>query len=133
MRVVHTFNRYLLAAVLLGATLMAVDTVSAAERRVIVTNDSDYAGFDTKTVKGVDLPACQTACLADKTCKAFTFNTKAGWCFLKSDFGELAASTGAVGGRVVDAVDLTPTLERRRLGELTFLDQTLIDEAHAQI
>jgi len=129
MRVVPAF----LTAVFLAMSVLAAGNASGAERRVIVTNDADYSGFDTKTVKGVDLPACQAACLSDNTCKAFTLNTKAGWCFLKSDFGELAASTGAIAGRVVAAVDLTPTLERRRLGELTFLDQGLIDEGHAQI
>ena len=77
-----------------GRALLAGGRRSAAERRVIVTPDADYPGFDYKTVKDVDLDACQAACLADNTCRAFTFNTKAGWCFLKSDFGALAADAG---------------------------------------
>ncbi|MEJ0012039.1 MAG: alpha-2-macroglobulin family protein [Bauldia sp.] len=133
MRVLHALHRHLLTVVLLAVAAVAAGNATAAERRVIVTNDADYSGFDTKTVKNVDLPACQAACLSDNTCRAFTFNTKAGWCFLKSDFGELAASSSAIAGRVVEVADLTPSIEKQRLGELTFLEQSMIDEARTQV
>jgi alpha-2-macroglobulin len=132
-RVVQAFQGLILPLALLAAGLVAAGSVSAAERRVILTPDADYAGSDMKTVKNVDLDACQAACLGDNTCHAFTFNTKAGWCFLKSDFGELASTTGATAGRVVDAVDLTPSLERQRLDQLGFLDSGQLDIARAQI
>jgi uncharacterized protein YfaS (alpha-2-macroglobulin family) len=102
---------------------------ASADPRVILTPNADYAGADTNTLKNVDLPACQAACLKDTKCKAFTFNTKAGWCFLKSDFGALTATAGATAGRIVTTPELTPTLERRRLADLTFLQQAQIDEA----
>ena len=86
-----------------------------------------------QTVKDVDLPACQAACLADNTCRAFTFNTKAKWCFLKTDFGALAATPGATAGRVVDAVELTPSLVRQRQAELDFLPNDYLDEARALV
>ena len=35
-------------------------------------------------------------------CQAFTYNTAARWCFLKSDVGELRAVEGAVSGKIVD-------------------------------
>ena len=73
----------------------------AAGKRVIVTPNADYAGFDMQTVKNVDQAQCQAACLANGTCRAFTFNTKANWCFLKSDFGALSATPDAVAGRVL--------------------------------
>ena len=132
--VVDAFKRTtLLVLSLLAANLAFALHAEAADRRVIVTKDADYAGFDTKTLKGVDINACQAACAADQTCRAFTFNTKAGWCFLKSDFGALASSPGAIAGRMVDAVDLTPTLEHQRLADLQFLPQAQLDEAHAEI
>ena len=133
---VQGFGRHLftgLTVLLLAASLLPATNATAADRRVIVTPNADYPGSDMSTVKNVDLPACQAACLKDATCRAFTFNTKAGWCFLKSDFGALAASPGATAGRVVTVADLTPTLERRRLAELNFLDQAQIDEARAEI
>ena len=57
---------------------------------MIVTPDSDYPNFDYNTLKGVTLDGCKAACLADQKCRAFTFNQKAGWCFMKTDFGALA-------------------------------------------
>ena len=80
--VVFTFLFLLPVAAYFGGT-----PALAAGKRVIVTPNADYAGFDMSTVKNVDLDACQAACLGDNACRAFTFNTKAGWCFLKSDFG----------------------------------------------
>jgi hypothetical protein len=112
---------------------LSAGTSLAAERRAIVTPGADYPGHDLLTLKGVDLDACQAACLGDDACRAFTFNAAAGWCFLKSDFGDLAAAAGATAGRVVAGGALTPTLERRRLAELDFLDGGLIDEARALV
>ena len=105
----------------------------AAGKRVIVTPNADYSGFDMKTVKDVDQAGCQAACLADGACRAFTFNTKAKWCFLKSDFGALAATPDAVAGRVVEAIDLTPSIEHQRLAELDFLPGSYIDEARTLV
>lgn len=75
---------------------------AATETRTVVTvSDGDYYGFDLRTVQGVTLEQCQAACLGDTGCKAFTFNTKKQWCFLKSDFQTLNAFPGAVAGRIV--------------------------------
>ncbi len=117
----------------LFAAVLGAGSATAAEQHVITTQDADYAGFDMRTVKGVTLDQCQASCLGDNVCRAFTFNTKAGWCFLKSDFGDLSAAAGAVAGRVVQSVDLTPTLERRRLAELSFVPNFQLDEARALI
>src|SRR6185295_12324254 len=76
--------------------------------------------FDLRTVNQVDLKACEAACLGDNACRAFTFNAKAGWCFLKSDSGPLASFAGATAGRIVEAVDFTPTVEQQRKAELDF-------------
>ncbi|CAN5268697.1 hypothetical protein BH10PSE9_BH10PSE9_10710 [soil metagenome] len=132
-RLVRTANTFTVAFFVALAAMLAAPAADAADKRVIVTQNADYTGFDLRTVKNVDLPGCQTACLADTTCKAFTFNVKAGWCFLKSDFGVLASTQGATAGRVVASADLTPSLERQRIAELNFLQQDLLDEARAQI
>ncbi len=78
---VHGLRQHLftgLAVLLLAASFLPAPDASAADRRVIVTPNADYPGSDASTVKNVDLPACQAACLKDATCKAFTFNAKAG-------------------------------------------------------
>jgi len=128
-----------LATPIPAGTLLAASSAPAQEDatrkgapqqgRILLTPDADYAGFDYNTIKGTDIEGCKAACLADGNCRAFTFNNKAGWCFLKSDFGALASFPGATAGRVVAWPDFTPSLEKTRLGELTFIPGNLIDEA----
>ncbi len=101
----------------------------AAERHILQTPDADYSGFDYQTVKDVTLDVCKSTCLEGDQCKAFTYSVKAGWCFLKSDFGVLSDTPGAVAGRVVETTELTPSLEARRLAELDFISGGFIDEA----
>src|SRR5690606_27112637 len=91
--------------------------------------DADYPGYDYETVKDVTLDACQTACIDGTQCRAFTYNSKARWCFLKTDFGELVAAVGATAGRLVATAELTPSLEAQRLAELSYVPTRNLDEA----
>ncbi len=117
---------------LVFSAALAVSPADAADQRIIVTPDADYSGFDMGApVKGVSLDECKAACLGNKECRAFTFNNKAGWCFLKSDFGALSAFAGATAGRVVSVTPVTPSLEKQRLADLTFISSSLVDEARA--
>ena len=125
-RIARSFGFSLALAVGISTALTAGH---AAERRLIVTPEADYAGFDYNTLKDIDRSSCEAACLADQSCQAFTFNPNAGWCFMKSDFGQLSAAPSSFAGRVVTAPELTPSLKQQRLGELAFLDQSYIDEA----
>ena len=50
------------------------------------------------SLKGIGVAGCETACKQDSQCKAFTYNTKVGWCFLKHSIGERVAFRGAVSG-----------------------------------
>ncbi|MBZ9936068.1 alpha-2-macroglobulin [Mesorhizobium sp. BR1-1-16] len=117
----------------LGSGLLAMSAAEAADRSVIISRDADYAGFDTQTLKDVDQKACASACVADQTCQAFTYNTKARWCFLKNDFGPLATATGAVAGRIVTTKPLATSVATKRTDELAFLGPGPFDEAKAQL
>ena len=64
--------------------------------------DTDLPGFDYSTIKDTTLDACQAACADDRICRAFTFNEKAKWCFLKSEVGEATAFKGATSGKIDD-------------------------------
>lgn len=88
---------------LLSALFFSIVTAQAAEdvRRAVTVKDADYFGFDLRTEQDVTLDNCQQICIADKACKAFTYNTKAQWCFLKSDFNNLNPAPGAVAGKIV--------------------------------
>ena len=95
---------FLCALVPLLATLVAGVTPAKARegsRSLIVEQDVDYFGFDLKTLKKVSLDRCKSSCLKDKRCRAFTYNVKARFCFLKSDFATPQPFVGAVSGKVV--------------------------------
>ncbi len=99
-------------------------------RQLIITENADYPGNDYQTLRDVDQNACEAACLDDNQCRAFTFNTTAGWCFLKSDFGALTLADNAVAGRVVANTPPSQSLESLRQAELTiFLAPDYVDEA----
>ncbi|MGB3538244.1 MAG: alpha-2-macroglobulin family protein [Mesorhizobium sp.] len=85
---------------LLLATLAGM--AQAAEvRRIATTENSDYFGFDLRSSQNVTLDQCKTECLGDTACRAFTYNNKAKWCFLKSDYNSLKPFNGATAGKVV--------------------------------
>ncbi|MBP2550480.1 uncharacterized protein YfaS (alpha-2-macroglobulin family) [Neorhizobium galegae] len=114
---------------LVAGLLLAVPVFSQqSERRIETVEDADYVGFDLRTVKNVPLDQCETACLADKSCRAFTYNVKAKWCFLKSDYSQRNDFAGAVAGKVVtDAAD--PDIGAA--AKLSFLTPETLQEAAA--
>lgn len=126
------FRRKILRTLLVGTfVLTTAFTVQAqtVERRIVTVPDADYFGADYKTLKDVDLDACKAACLDDNICQAFTYNTSANWCFMKSDFGDLQTFPGAVAGRVVDVHNRAEVQTADREAELAFLPQSLRDDA----
>lgn len=80
----------------------AIPATAQQSRRVETTQNGDYFGFDLRSERDVTLEQCQTICLSESACKAFTYNPKAQWCFLKSDFRELKTFNGAIAGKIVE-------------------------------
>lgn len=99
---------------------------AAEARRVVTSNNSDYFGFDLRSDQNVSLDQCKTTCLGDPMCRAFTYNTKAKWCFLKSDYNQLKTFNGAVAGKVVN-VDGDPDIGAPP--ELAFFPNWMADQA----
>ena len=120
-----------LAAKVLLAMLLLVEAAPAqpAERRIVPTPDADYFGHDYDILRDVDENICETACLSDNRCKAFTLNRSSGWCFLKEEVGELRQTPGALSGRIVLATIADPDAVAAREKLLPFLPASLIDEA----
>ena len=115
----------LLLVALIG--ISPVDAVFAAGGRSVVTTDnSDYFGFDLRSEKNLSLDQCKTACVGDSSCRAFTYNTKAKWCFLKSDYNQLKPFSGAVAGKVVS---LSGQPDIGAPPELTYFPSWMADEA----
>ncbi|MBY5780273.1 hypothetical protein HFN59_24670 [Rhizobium leguminosarum] len=113
-------------------SMIAVSFSAAAadtKRDIQTIKDADFFGFDLRTEQNVSLDQCKTSCIGDKSCKAFTYNPKVKWCFLKSDFKTMNAFPGAIAGKIVE----TAGQQERDIGaapRLTFLSNDLIQQAH---
>ncbi|MFZ1813694.1 MAG: alpha-2-macroglobulin family protein [Rhizobiaceae bacterium] len=98
--------RLAFGAVFLFLSAFSISTLQASaqqmDRQIEVTQDSDYFGFDLQTEKDVTLEQCKASCIDDPSCRAFTYNTKASWCFLKSDFDKIGPFQGAVAGKIIE-------------------------------
>ncbi len=135
------FGKFGLGGILVPALagLMALGLATApraiaqesGERRIVTVDDADYFGADFRTLKDVDLDTCKTACLDSNQCRAFTYNTSARWCFMKSDVGQLQSFAGAVAGRVVTVARRDDASRKARNEELSFLSRSLMDDAAA--
>ncbi|PWW04077.1 hypothetical protein DFR52_101767 [Hoeflea marina] len=113
-------------AALLLLIFAALPALAADGRTIETTPDSDYFGFDLRTVQNIGLDDCKAICLGDSQCKAFTYNTRAAWCFLKSDYNQINSFPGAVAGRVVAD---TGEPDIGAAPDLGFLPATSSDEA----
>jgi len=95
-------------------------------RSVETTENADYFGFDLRTERNISLDQCGQICLGDSECRAFTYNTRARWCFLKSDYAKMNPFTGAVAGKVVNRGG-EPDIGAP--GALSFVPDNIADEA----
>ncbi|MCB1476101.1 MAG: hypothetical protein KDJ53_08680, partial [Rhodobiaceae bacterium] len=98
-------------------------------REIVLSQDTDFFGGDYKTIKDISLDDCSRACIADSQCQAFTFNTKAGWCFMKNKAGKAQSFAGAVGGKIVSRQVISPDTIEKRKEALAFLPQRYVDDA----
>lgn len=89
-------------AILFGSAVIVPTQAADSKREVVIQENGDYFGFDLRSERDVSLEQCKTICLDDKQCRAFTYNSKAKWCFLKTDFGQLQTFAGSVAGKVVE-------------------------------
>jgi uncharacterized protein YfaS (alpha-2-macroglobulin family) len=112
---------WLMAVLLL---VLNIGVAAAQDRPISLLPGTDLPGFDYSTIKNTTLDACTEACSGDKLCRAFTFNEKAKWCFLKGDVGPQTAFEGATSGKVdPKAAD---ELATERAAELPFQAQDLV-------
>ena len=106
---------------MLAGTAQAADT-----RRIETFDNADFFGFDLRAEKDVSLDQCKSIRLKDSDCRAFTYNDKAQWCFLKSDFNATQPFEVAVAGKVV------PVSGEPDLGappSLAFVSENIANEA----
>ena len=101
---------------------------AAAQDQVTLLQGMDLPGFDYSIIKGTTADACQAACEDDRICRAFTFNQKSNWCFLKGDVGQETPFAAALSGRVTQSL-MPEAVAAARQSELPFPSADLIDSA----
>jgi uncharacterized protein YfaS (alpha-2-macroglobulin family) len=123
-------HAWLSVALILAIAVLALAAsgARAEDRKITLMPGMDLPGFDYSVIKGTTLDACQTACGSDDLCRAFTFNSKAKWCFLKSDVATPAAFAAATSGTVDRGASLAD-IAKLRTGELPFQADDLISTA----
>ena len=109
----------------------ALADVYVPERRVAISRDVDFSGGDLRSIFDTTLGACQSACLADTQCVAFTFNQRSNSCFPKGGVEAVAAYAGAISGRIIDTDPAVLAGAEARAAELTFLFPADFDRAYA--
>ncbi|MEK1924369.1 MAG: PAN domain-containing protein, partial [Rhizobium giardinii] len=125
MRAFIRFSAIILAALAFSPTTHAAET----SRHVVTTENGDYFGFDLRTEQNVTLGQCEKVCIADAACRAFTYNPKVKWCFLKSDYNRLNTFNGAIAGKIVEAASNEPDIGAPPA--LPFLSEQLLADARA--
>ena len=72
---------------------------------------NDYrSGLAEASLNGIDLEVCESQCAADASCRAYTYNSKARVCFLKTAATEPVAFSGAFSGIKGSVAATTPSL-----------------------
>nr|WP_041778377.1 alpha-2-macroglobulin family protein [Beijerinckia indica] len=112
---------------LLVTLVSLLPAIADAKREAVLTQDVDYFGFDLRTEQNVTLDQCQASCLGNKACKAFTYNPKVKWCFLKSDFDRMNQAPGAIAGKIIDSESREADLGAAP--KLDFISNELIRQA----
>ncbi|MEB3044084.1 alpha-2-macroglobulin family protein [Rhizobium mulingense] len=126
---VRSFFAFASIAFLSVITVSFPAAAAETKRDIQTIKDADFFGFDLRTEQNVSLDQCKTSCIGDKSCKAFTYNPKVKWCFLKSDFKTMNAFPGAIAGKIVE-ISAQKEPDIGAAPRLTFLTNDLIQQAH---
>ncbi|MEP3345061.1 MAG: alpha-2-macroglobulin family protein [Litoreibacter sp.] len=123
----------------LSASMVFLSLATAAfsqelipERRMSLSKDVDFYGSDLANIFDTTFDACSRACLANETCKAFTFNTKSKACFPKSDISQSEPFVGALSVEVTDATDAELNLANAQRAQADFLSERDLEAAYRQ-
>jgi uncharacterized protein YfaS (alpha-2-macroglobulin family) len=121
-----------IAVACLATAVPAQERSYIPERRAVLVQDLDFYGSDLRSIFDTTREACETACLGDTACHAFTFNARASSCFLKSNVSRQDPYQGAISGWVREAEARAMPLAATRAAELDFLKPADFDAALTQ-
>lgn len=98
------------------------------ERRMTMSRDMDFYGSDLTNIFDTTFDACTRACLANSSCKAFTFNTKSNACFPKSKITKAEPFEGATSVKVTEVAQSVLAQAQVRRADADFLrDSDVLD------
>jgi CHAT domain-containing protein len=96
-----------------ASVAMSLAAVSLAFERLDNQDlpQNDYrSGLGDASLKGIDFGVCESQCAADAACQAYTYNSAARVCFLKSTAAEPVPFSGAISGIKTKATPTLPAL-----------------------
>lgn len=116
---------------LLAPLAVPAQTVDHAipERRIELSEKTDLYGSDIRNIFDVTFKDCVAACLADPTCKAFTYNQTSSACFPKSAVGERSAFEGATSAEVHEITSDDLEFADRQAQKIGFLPESYLKSA----
>ena len=126
------FAAALSAVIFLAAPMVAPVTAQenpVPERRMISSIGQDFYGGDIGSILETDFRNCRNVCMANPGCKAFTFNTRAGACFLKSGYERVEEFDGAISARIIDVTAEEQARAATRRAELDFVTDAQVRAA----
>ena len=91
------------------------------DRRAIVSRDVDFYGSDLTNIFDTTYDTCAKACIANPECQAFTFNSRNGACFPKSNISDRQPYEGAISAEIFETSPATLALAKNRTPDLAFL------------
>lgn len=112
-----------IAAIVLSLSGPAPAQELIPDRRLVLIENTDLPGGDLRSIFDTTLEACERACLTNPACKAFTFNSRKGACFPKSEPGAAAPFTGALSGFVLTSDKAAEARAKTRAAELNFVNR----------
>ncbi len=101
-------------------------------RRSIMSEGMDFYGGDIRAIFDTELQACESACIADNSCVAFTFNQNKGACFLKDSLDSMQPFNGALSAEIIDTPRRILQNGAIQAGRLGFLPAGFLSDATYQ-
>ena len=125
------FTAALLGILFLGVSEAQTQKNPIPERRIELSENTDFFGSDLRNVFDVTFKDCIAVCLADSACKAFTYNRKSSACFPKSAVGDQSVFDGATSVEVFDAAPAKLKRAQERAKQLSVLPNSYVSQARA--
>ncbi|MEH6361635.1 MAG: PAN/Apple domain-containing protein, partial [Amylibacter sp.] len=114
-------KRYFLNAMLFLLFAGMAHADGYPESTFLYKSDTDFSGGDLRTIFETSQVYCEKACGEEQSCKAITYNTRNGACFLKDDSYQVAPYVGAISARLINSDPDQVTLGNARLQRLSYL------------